>query len=159
MRREMVRTVFEFDPGLERVADLLGGLSVLGRPFQTVLDAHEVIHRGLPSMSLVSQLGQMPSIAREIDSVVGISTRTLQRHKKDGAKELLSREQSGRLYKVAEIAAKAIEVLGSPEEAQRFLEEPAIALDGKRPIDLLSTPAGAELVERHLTRLDYGVYT
>jgi putative toxin-antitoxin system antitoxin component (TIGR02293 family) len=141
------------------VADLLGGDTILGRSFLTVLDAHEFIQRGLPSKSLISLLGQMPSIAREIDSVVGISTRTLQRHKKDGAKELLSREQSGRLYRVAEIAAKAIDVLGSSEDAQRFLEEPALALDGNRPIDLLSTPAGAELVQRHLTRLDYGVYT
>ena len=36
---------------------------------------------------------------------------------------------------------------------------PAMGLDRKRPIDLLSTPAGAELVERHLARVDLGVYT
>ena len=147
------------DPGLDKVANLLGGDAVIGCRLLTALDAHQVIHRGLPSKSLVSFLDQMPSIAREIDSVVGISTLTLQRHKKRGAKDLLSREQSGRLYTVVEIAAKAIDILGSPEDAQRFLKEPAMALDGNRPIDLLSTPAGAELVERHLTRLDYGAYT
>lgn len=155
----MVHALLEADPGLEKVADLLGGNAVLGQRFLTVLDAHDIIYRGLPSKSLVSLLEQMPSIAREIDNVLGVSTRTLQRHKKDGAKDLLSRGQSGRLYRVAEIAAKAIGVFGSSEDAQRFLEEPAMALDGKRPIDLLSTPAGAQLVERHLIRLDYGVYT
>ena len=29
----------------------------------------------------------------------------------------------------------------------------------RKPIDLLSTPAGVESVEDHLTRLEYGVYT
>jgi uncharacterized protein (DUF2384 family) len=31
-----------------------------------------------------------------------------------------------------------------------------MALEQRKPIDLLSTPAG---VEDHLTRLEYGVYT
>lgn len=34
-----------------------------------------------------------------------------------------------------------------------------MALDQRKPIDLLSTPAGVESVEDHLTRLEYGIYT
>jgi putative toxin-antitoxin system antitoxin component (TIGR02293 family) len=149
------------DPGVGRVVDLLGGQSAFERPFSTALEAHESIQQGFPSKSLVMFVRQFPTIGREdtIDKVVGISLRTFQRHKKAGARERLSREQSGKLYKAAEIVAKAVDVLGSAEAAERFLEEPAMALDGKRPIDLLSTPAGAELVEKHLGRLDYGVYT
>jgi len=55
--------------------------------------------------------------------------------------------------------AKAIDVFGSSVAAEDFLQKPAMALDRHRPIDLLSTPVGAELVEGHLLRLDYGVYT
>lgn len=33
-----------------------------------------------------------------------------------------------------------------------------IGLDQRRPIDLLATPAGIELVEQYLTRRAYGVY-
>jgi putative toxin-antitoxin system antitoxin component (TIGR02293 family) len=36
---------------------------------------------------------------------------------------------------------------------------PAIALDRRRPVDLLSSPAGTELVEQLLGRMEYGVYT
>lgn len=149
------------DPGLERVAELLGGRVALGGSFSTALEAHGVIERGFSSKSLISLVDLIPAIGRGdmLDKVAGISLRTLQRHKKAGASERLSREQSGRLYKAAEIVAKAIDVFGSPEAAERFLEEPAMALDRNRPIDLLSTPAGAEIVEKHLTRLDYGVYT
>ncbi len=34
-----------------------------------------------------------------------------------------------------------------------------MALEQRKPIDMLSTPAGFELVEEHLTRVEYGVYT
>jgi len=35
----------------------------------------------------------------------------------------------------------------------------ATGLDQRRPIDLLTTPAGVELVEDFLGRIEYGVYT
>ena len=59
----------------------------------------------------------------------------------------------------AEILKKATEVFGSQSEAEAWLERPAMALERRKPIDLLSTSAGVEAVENHLTRLEYGVYT
>ena len=58
----------------------------------------------------------------------------------------------------AEILAKASAILGSREDAERWLESPAIALNRQRPIDLLATRAGAEIVENFLSQLEYGVY-
>lgn len=52
-----------------------------------------------------------------------------------------------------------IGVLGLQKEAEQWLERPAISLNNRRPIDLLTTPAGVELVEDILQRLEYGVYT
>ncbi|MGY4335017.1 putative toxin-antitoxin system antitoxin component (TIGR02293 family) [Bradyrhizobium sp. LB7.2] len=49
-------------------------------------------------------------------------------------------------------------MFGSQEEAEQWLERPDIGLDQRRPIDLLATPAGIELVKQYLTRLAYGVY-
>ena len=60
--------------------------------------------------------------------------------------------------KLAEILAKATAVLGSPQEAERWLEQPAIGLGQRRPIDLLATPAGTKSVEDFLTRVEFGVY-
>ena len=57
-----------------------------------------------------------------------------------------------------EILARAADVFGSPEEAQQWLEQPALGLEQQRPIDLMQTPAGAKLVEDFLGRLEYGVY-
>jgi len=87
-----------------------------------------------------------------------MSVRTLQRHK-SAPDELLDVQQSGRAWKFAEILAKATRVLGSQEEAERWLKRPAIGLNQQRPIDLLTTPAGVKLVEEYLGRLEYDVYT
>jgi putative toxin-antitoxin system antitoxin component (TIGR02293 family) len=59
----------------------------------------------------------------------------------------------------AEILAKATAVFGSQAEAERWLERPAIGLEQRRLIDLLTTPAGVRIVEEFLGRLEYGVYT
>ena len=55
----------------------------------------------------------------------------------------------------AEIVAKA---LGSQEDAERWLQTLAIGLNRQRPIDILATRAGAEIVENFLSQLEYGVY-
>jgi putative toxin-antitoxin system antitoxin component (TIGR02293 family) len=58
----------------------------------------------------------------------------------------------------AEILAKASAILGSQEDAEHWLRTPAIGLNRQRPIDLLATRAGAEMVENFLSQLEYGVY-
>jgi putative toxin-antitoxin system antitoxin component (TIGR02293 family) len=56
----------------------------------------------------------------------------------------------------AEILAKAIRVLGSQYEAEEWLKRPANGLGQRRPVDLLTTPAGVKLVDDYLERLEYG---
>lgn len=58
-----------------------------------------------------------------------------------------------------EIATHAAKVLGSPALADRWLQLPAIALDGRRPADLLATEQGTQSVRELLMRIEYGVYT
>jgi len=144
---------------LERVATLLGGRRMLRATVKSPLDAHEVILRGIPSQSLIYLLDGLVVLqaATSLEKAVGMSPRTLQRRKESASKPL-SQEQSGRTWKFAEILAKATDVLGTQEEAEKWLDRPAIGLDRRRPIDLLATPAGVELVEDHLTRMAYGVY-
>jgi putative toxin-antitoxin system antitoxin component (TIGR02293 family) len=144
---------------LQRVADLLGGPRVLRRSLRTPLDAHDMLLRGLPGRSLTHLVDSLAVIGRtaSLERAVGMSLRTFQR-RKDAPSRPLSQEQSARTWKFAEILAKATEVFGSQEEAERWLDRPATGLDRRRPIDLLATPAGVELVEDFLHRLEYGVY-
>ena len=70
----------------------------------------------------------------------------------------LSQEQSMRTKKLAEILARATTVFGSQEDAEQWLERPAIGLDQQRPIDRLAKSAGTQIVEDFLQRIEYGVY-
>ena len=82
-----------------------------------------------------------------LEKAVGISLRTLQRRKKDETGRRLSKEQSGRAWKFAALLARATGIFGSQEDAERWLSEPALGINGQRPIDLLDTPAGVGIVE------------
>jgi putative toxin-antitoxin system antitoxin component (TIGR02293 family) len=70
----------------------------------------------------------------------------------------LSPKHKGRRWTFAEVMAKATAVLGSQEEAEQWLERPAIGLHQRRPIDLLATAAGMKIVADYLERLEHGVY-
>jgi putative toxin-antitoxin system antitoxin component (TIGR02293 family) len=143
----------------EVISDLLGGSQTLGSAIESDLEAHKLLDRGLPRgavTSLIENLHDIPVI--EVSEALGISPRTLQRHKTTPV-ELLDVQQSGRAWKFAEILAKATRVLGSQDEAEQWLRRPAIGLDQQRPVDLLTTPAGVKLVEDYLGRLEYNVYT
>ncbi|MBB5751731.1 type II RES/Xre toxin-antitoxin system antitoxin [Prosthecomicrobium pneumaticum] len=143
----------------ERVVDLLGGTKVFRRRPAGPLDAHEMLLAGLPGTALTHLVGSLEVLrpTAALERAIGMSLRTLQR-RREAPEKPLSQEQSGRAWKFAEILARASAVLGSQEEAEQWLERPALGLDGRRPIDLLSTPAGVELVEDFLRRLEYGVY-
>lgn len=150
------------EPGndLQRVVDLLGGPRILFRRITSLLDAHEMLLDGLPRSALNCLVHSLIVIdkADALEKAVGISLGTCQRRKSTPAK-LLSQEQSGRTWKFAEILAKATDVFGSQKEAEQWLGRPAIGLDRRYPIDLLATPVGIELIEQHLARLAYGVYS
>jgi putative toxin-antitoxin system antitoxin component (TIGR02293 family) len=57
-----------------------------------------------------------------------------------------------------EILAQATKVFGSKGDAEAWMERPALGLDGHKPIDLLSTPAGMKLVKDFLSQIEYCVY-
>jgi putative toxin-antitoxin system antitoxin component (TIGR02293 family) len=144
---------------LAAIARLLGGTSTFRKMPRSPLEAHELLLNGLPSKALLYFVDNLVFL-RWDDSfarAVGMSHRTYQRHTAENIRQLSS-EQSGRAWKLAEILAKATSIFGSKEEAEQWLERPAIGLDQRKPIDLLATPAGVELVEDFLARLEYGVY-
>ena len=144
---------------LQQVADLLGGTRLLRHKIRNPLDAHEMLLQGLPGQALRHLIDSLMilQLAGSLEQAIGMTLRTFQR-RKDAPTKPLNQEQSGRAWKFAEILAKAIAVFGSQEEAEQWLQRPAIGLDQRRPIDLLATPAGVEIVEDFLTRLKYGVY-
>jgi len=141
------------------VLKLLGGREVWKKIPCNRLEVHQAIQRGISSKALAHLVRHVTEIPDDrLFDIVGISRRTVQR--RAGAPEApLSQEQGSRLWKFAEILSMATELFGDQKAAERWLNSPAIALERHAPVDLMTTQAGAEMVEQLITRLEYGVYT
>jgi putative toxin-antitoxin system antitoxin component (TIGR02293 family) len=110
--------------------------------------------QGLPTevVRTLSSRGLSPS---EVHSLV-IPQRTL----KDrlSRKENLSRDESDRAIRAARVLALSERVLGSKERALRWMREPKRRFEGRTPLDLSGTAAGAQLVEQMLIQIDEGMF-
>jgi len=140
------------------VKEVLGTKSLRVR---SAIELHERIVEGLPRSAVVYLVSSLQEIKLdETMRVLNISPRTWHRLKADEAAlgKPLDVEQSARVWSMAEILAKAQEVLGTREEAEQWLSRPAIGLDSHRPIDLMATPQGADLVKTLLGQMEHGVY-
>lgn len=140
-----------------RVAQLLG----FKPRIQSPIELHEQIMEGFPRATAVHLAANLHEIKPdEAIRVLNISQRTWHRIKAEKSEfgKPLDVDQSSRLWNMAEILAMAEDVLGSREEAEQWLTRPAIGLDARRPIDLMATPQGAELVKTLLTQMEFGVY-
>jgi putative toxin-antitoxin system antitoxin component (TIGR02293 family) len=122
--------------------------------------AHDLISKGLPGAWLVDLVEKSDVISTDdLLPALGISMRTYQRKKAPEQRdEPLTAEQGEKLWKYVEILERATALLGGKAEAETWLSTPATALDGRAPLELLSTQVGAEEVDRLLGRLEYGLY-
>jgi putative toxin-antitoxin system antitoxin component (TIGR02293 family) len=142
---------------------LLGGRSVLRGFIRNEAEAHTLITHGMPTRAMLRLVGDLHVLTPpSVLIVVGMSQRNFQRRKEAAEKDpaaSLTVDEGSRLWKFTELLAQATQTLGSQEAAEKWLNSPQIGLDGKRPVDLLTTIPGAELVEDLLMRMEYGVYT
>lgn len=140
------------------VATLLGVKGRMTHPL-SALEVHELLLGGLPGRAVTNLRRHLRVLRWEgaFERALGMSLRTVQRLEEAKGKHL-SAEQSSRTWKFAEIVAKATSVFGSQDAAEEWLGKPARVFEGKRPIELLATQTGTQLVEDFLEQMDYGVY-
>lgn len=93
----------------------------------------------------------------DLARAANIPLRTVQRREASHARRF-ERDESDRLARVARLYAMAEDVLGSRDEAQRWMKSPNRALDGMRPLDELDTEIAAREVEDVLGRIRYGIF-
>ncbi len=142
----------------QRSSTFLGGRKYWSSRVRSRSDVHAAIVKGVPYGSLVFFVANTKLLSEEdVAKVLGISTRTLRRQAETPDKAMPT-ELASKAWQVAETLAKATDIFGGKDEAERWMSTPAIGLDGQRPIDLLQTLQGAEVVNDFLVRLDYGVY-
>ena len=112
------------------------------------------IERGLPIAALRDVLADGAVTLADLVGIVG-KRRTLDRRLAED--EVLTLEESDRLVRFAEVLAQAEHVVGSRREAMEWLRKPKRRLEDARPIDLLRTHSGTELVTNLLNLAKHGM--
>jgi putative toxin-antitoxin system antitoxin component (TIGR02293 family) len=151
-------------PAGDGAAASLGAIEFMGgrRLFKAVPQSRTEIHaalvQGLPCALLLHLVDHLSALSLdEVADALGISGRTLRRLRDQPAKPMPA-DLASKTWLIAETLAQASVVFGGREAAERWMTRPAMGLDGARPIDLLRTLQGAELVTEFLGRLAHGVY-
>src|SRR3954468_17931267 len=116
----------------------------------------ELTLAGLPS-SVVGHLARTLGWTRErLAETLDLVPRTIARRLKK--KERLTTPESERMLRVARVLARASEVLEGEDKANGWILRENRMLGGHRPIDLLRTDIGTELVMNELVKIDYGMW-
>lgn len=87
--------------------------------------------------------------------ILHISERTIQRYRKD--KRKFDSIHTDRLLHIMILLNKGIEVFGSNDNFVSWLNSVNIALGSIKPIDLLDSSFGINLVTNELIKIEYGV--
>jgi len=122
----------------------------------SALELADAAARGLPSKALSSLSTRLGWSRADVVKGLGIPPRTAAR--RVTSRKPLSSPESERALRLARVWARAAHVLESEESARRWLVEPNAALAGRKPLALLSTDIGTELVLTELGKIDYGFF-
>lgn len=111
------------------------------------------VEQGLPVRALdeLQAFGDLSD--EELDAIIPRRTR---RHQRQRGR--LSTEQSDRVARAARAFAIAHRTFADSRKANRWMTRSHRNLDGLRPIDLLRSSTGAQVVLDVLGRIEYGVY-
>lgn len=120
---------------------------------RTVIDQ---IRAGLPVNEFDHLGGRLHVSAEDLAKAVGIPVRTLARRRREGR---LQKNESDRLVRIQRLFDRAIDVMGTEEDAANWLNHPQRGLGGEKPLDLADTEPGAREVENLLGRIEEGVFS
>lgn len=135
---------------LSHVKQVLG----LKETIRTPLDLIELGGKGI-SKGAVSRLAKHLSLGlQEMAPLLSVNLRTIQRY---NAERVFSRPVSERILRIALVVSKGEEIFENVEQFNTWLKEPNRALADKKPLDLLVSDFGIDLVLDELGRIEQGI--
>ena len=127
-----------------------------GLHFRSTKELIAELKEGLPIDAFETLRSQMELPASDLANVINIAQRTLSRRRKSGR---LYTDESERLFRIAALFDRAVEVLGDKEAAKQWFKGPKKALGGQTPLEFADTEPGAREVGALLGRLEHGVFS
>jgi len=128
----------------------------IGIKAQSLTDIITHIKRGLPVSSFERLRKNLDISEKSLSLTVRIAKRTLTRRKQEGR---FKADESERVFRIAKLYDKAVDVFENADLARKWFREPARALGGKTPLDYADTEPGAQEVHDLLGRIEHGVFS
>jgi putative toxin-antitoxin system antitoxin component (TIGR02293 family) len=114
----------------------------------------EIVEHGLPYGAVERLTRTLELTLEEFCRIIPVSRRTLARYRGG----CLDAHLSDHILMVGKVYERVVEVMESPENALLWLKTPNYAFRFNRPLDYLSSFAGAQEVLDELGRLQHGVF-
>jgi putative toxin-antitoxin system antitoxin component (TIGR02293 family) len=117
----------------------------------------KAVRRGVTNQLFNEIKANSPFDDLQWSNFLGINIRTLQRYKVSKS-HILKPLQSEKIFELAEVISMGDMVFDTPEHFRIWLNTPSVALGGEKPINLLDSSYGKDLVLAELNRIEYGVF-
>jgi putative toxin-antitoxin system antitoxin component (TIGR02293 family) len=147
--------LLQFDNKYQKMHSVLGGSKLISIPIESEMDLILLTRKGIPKSVLITLCKLLDIPLEKMSQLLHVSLRTIQR-KTD--KDLLNSYTSEQILEIAEVITKGIDIFGSVEAFNVWMQSDLTALNGKKPLDFLDTSFGTDMLLAILGRLEYGVY-
>ncbi len=115
------------------------------------------IRRGVTNQLFAEIKNNSPFSDTQWSDFLNINIRTMQRYKNDTS-HIYKPLQSERIFELAEVICAGNNIFDTSEHFQIWLNSPSVALGNEKPLHLLDSSYGKELVIAELNRIEYGIF-
>lgn len=124
-------------------------------PFSNRLEMIDLINKGVSS-SLFKDL-QNNSLLDDADwaNILDVSSKSIHRYKQSS--HHFKPIHSDKIMQIAEVFSIGLDTFGTTEQFKLWLNTPNYALGETKPMELIKTSYGKELVVGELQRINYGI--
>jgi putative toxin-antitoxin system antitoxin component (TIGR02293 family) len=116
---------------------------------------HAIRQRPLKKRHAISISNKLGLQQKDTAELIGVSVRTYQRQKRTAN---ITYAASENVLKLAELYEIGLTAFDNNESFVSWLNSPIPALNNEKPIELLSSNLGMDLVKEELLRIEYGIY-
>jgi putative toxin-antitoxin system antitoxin component (TIGR02293 family) len=136
------------------IKEFLGGDDLVKETFNNQYDLIRLARNGITKKQLLLLAKNVSLSLTEISRILPVSIRTLQRYKMG---QVFTSDISAQILLIADLFTKGINVFGGIDKFNLWFRNPCTALSGNRPLDLLDTSFGLEIIKDELGRIEHGV--
>lgn len=118
------------------------------------MDLVELGDRGVTKSELLHLAGYLDLSVNQMAEILPVTERTIQRYESG---RRFNKTVSEQLLQVAQITVRGEEVFGNRDRFLAWLKSPCPALGNRKPLSLLKSRFGTELVLDELGRIEHGI--